>query len=67
MQTGETDAHPVFISVHISLHLFHHYFKQKIKKKKVYYKLKYTDLLFSAGIVKHEAGMLSLQCNILYT
>jgi len=66
MQTGETDTHPVFISVHISLHLFHHYFKQKIKKS-VFYRLKYTDLLFSAGIVKHEAGMLSLQCSILYT
>jgi len=66
MQTGETNTHPVFISVHISLHLFHHYFKQKLKKK-VFYKLKYRDLLFSAGVVKHAAEMLSLHCSILYT
>ena len=36
MQTGETNKHPVFISVHISFHLFHHYFKQKIKKKEYF-------------------------------
>lgn len=36
--------------------------------KRVCYKLKYTDLLFSAVIVKYEeAEMVSLQCSILYT